>query len=419
MIRPVPNHRYTLVAIALHWLIAFGILGMIAVGWIMGDMAPGADQYALIQLHKSFGITILLLSVMRVAWRLMNPPPAEPPMSALQSGVARAVHVAFYVLIIAMPLSGWLMVSASPTGISTVLFKTIPWPHFPGLADLSEATKHQIEGPLEFIHSKMAWVIIVLLGLHVAGALKHQFIDKDGLIARMAPGLFGRTDGPVAPGRGLLIALGAALAVFAIGAGTAALSRPPAATANSPDENIAAALDAPAWAVDPARSSIVFNGAYMGRPFEGRFNDWTADIRFDPDTPPSSDAPIPARIRVAVKMSSASTGEPYFDENVSQGDWFAVFQHPEAVFEVNEGVFKDSATQYEATGVLTLKGVRHPLRLPFTLEVAGNEARMHAELGMSRTALGIGRATLAAEQGDAEWVADEVRLVVDVVATRQ
>ena len=69
--------------------------------------------------------------------------------------------------------------------------------------------------------------------------------------------------------------------------------------------------------------------------------------------------------------------------------------------------------------MLVLKGVRHPLRLPFTLDIAGNEARMHAEIGMSRLALGVGRATLAAEQGDAEWVADEVRLVVDVVATRQ
>ncbi len=423
MTRPVPNHRYTATAIALHWLIAFGLIGLIGVGWVMGDMPPGAEQYALIQIHKSFGITVLLLSVARVAWRLMNPPPPEPPMPGWQATVSRLVHIAFYVLIIAMPLTGWIMVSASPTGISTVLFQTIPWPHIPGLADLSETTKQQLQGPLEFIHSKLAWVVIVLLGLHVAGALKHQFVDRDGLLARMAPGLFGRTDGPVAPGRGLLIALGAAIAILGLGWATAASSgvRPNASTdsAASSEGVATASLNAPVWTVDPARSSIVFHGAYMGRPFEGRFTDWTADIRFDADAAPSPQTPIPASIRVAIKTRSAATGEPYFDENVSQGDWFNAFQHPEAVFEVNEGVFKDSATEYEATGVLTLKGVRHPLRLPFTLQVEGGEARMHAELGMSRTGLGIGRATLTAEQGDAEWVADEVRLVIDVVAVRQ
>src|SRR5690606_20766200 len=99
MTRPVPHHRYTMAAITLHWLIAFSIIGLIAVGWIMGDMPPGAEQFALIQLHKSFGITVLLLSVVRVIWRLLNRPPPEPPMPGWQAKLSRAVHVAFYVLI--------------------------------------------------------------------------------------------------------------------------------------------------------------------------------------------------------------------------------------------------------------------------------------------------------------------------------
>ncbi len=146
--------RYTAVAIALHWLIALGIIGMIGLGWYMGDLEDRAQQYALTQLHKSFGITILLLSVARLIWRLANPPPEEPPMPAWQAMTARVTHIAFYVLIIAMPLTGWIMVSASPTEIPTRLFQTIPWAHIPGLPNLSDEAKEAFAVPIEFTHSK-------------------------------------------------------------------------------------------------------------------------------------------------------------------------------------------------------------------------------------------------------------------------
>jgi cytochrome b561/polyisoprenoid-binding protein YceI len=404
--------RYTAVAIILHWLIALSIVSLIGVGWYMGDMAPGADQFAVIQLHKSFGITVLVLSVARVVWRLMNPPPPEPPMPGWQALASRLVHISFYVLIIAMPLTGWIMVSASPAGIGTKLFGVMEWPHIPGLSTLPHETKEQLHDPLEFVHSKLAWVIIVLLGLHVAGALKHQFIDRDGLLARMLPGLFGKAEPPAQQGRGGLFAAGAAAAVLALGA-VLGLLGPGAPTSAQEPEQQNTASSAPFWDVDPAQSGIVFRGAYMGRPFEGRFAQWTATIQFDPAKPED------ARIRVTIPTGSAATGEPYFDENMPEGDWFNVAQHPEAVFEVNEGVFKDSDTNYEATGVLTIKGVVYPLRLPFTLDIEGDTARMHAEIVVQRLGLGIGRDTLAAEDGDAEWVADDVSLVIDVVATRQ
>ena len=151
----------------------------------------------------------------------------------------------------------------------------------------------------------------------------------------------------------------------------------------------------------------------MGRAFEGTFRQWTATIQFDPAKPED------ARIRVVVPTASITTNEPYFDENVTQGDWFDVTKFPEAVFEVNEGVFKDSETQYEATGVLTVKGVRHPVRLPFTLDIQGNTARMHGETTLLRLDLGLGRDTRDTANGDEEWVQNQVAVVVDVVATRQ
>jgi cytochrome b561/polyisoprenoid-binding protein YceI len=408
------SRRYTSVAIALHWLIAIGIVGMILFGWYMGDLPDGEQKYAFYQLHKSFGITILVLSVARIVWRLMNPPPAEPPMPGWQSLSAKAVHVIFYGLIILMPLTGWMLASASPTGIETKIFGTIPWPHLPGLSTLPADTKAALageDGVIEFAHSKLAWVALVLLALHVGAALKHQFIDKDGLMARMAPGLFGRTAGPVAPGRGALIAFGAGVAFFAAVAGFGQLSTagaaPPSAAPTTLQSN------APAWEVDTAASAIIFKGAYMGRPFEGRFNRWTADIRFDPADPAAT------RVRVDIDMTSAATGEMYYDSNVQEGDWFDSRQFTNAIFEINEGVAHLGDNRYEATGVLTIKGKPTPVRLPFTLDVSGATARMQADINLQRLALGVGAATKSAPSGDEEWVADDVGVVIDVSAARK
>jgi cytochrome b561 len=170
------QQRYTAIAIALHWIIAFSIIGLIAVGWLMEEMEPGPDYFQIVQLHKSFGITILLLSVARLIWRLMNPPPPEPDMPKFQAVLARAVHVLFYVLIIAMPLTGWIMASAS-SDAPTRYFGLVDI-RLPGIPGLDAATREGLEEGFEQVHSSLAWVIIGLLVLHVAGALKHHFVTR-------------------------------------------------------------------------------------------------------------------------------------------------------------------------------------------------------------------------------------------------
>lgn len=420
---PERQQRYTAVAIALHWSIALLIIGMIAVGWIMEDMAggPGSPKTAIIQIHKSIGITILLLTIARIVWRLMNPPPPEPAMPKWQAFLASSVHILLYALMIAMPLTGWIMASAEIAQHETRFFGTVEM-YVPGIASLPAETQKGVADTMDMLHSRLAWVIIGLLVLHVAGALKHQFVDKDGLLARMAPGLFGRTAGTATSGRGGLFAFGGAIAVFAIVAGLS-LSAPPApagdTTAAASEETTAPKSNAPAWAVDYEKSTLKFSAAYMGRPFEGSFSGWKADIQLDTDAPANKDTPVDGYIRVAIPMASVNTGEPYYDENVTQGDWFDVAKFPEAVFEVTGGVFKDSDTQYEATGVLTLKGARNPVRLPFTLALDGATATVHAETTLKRMALGVGKGTYIEEKGDAEWVADDVKVIIDLVATRQ
>ena len=124
-------------------------------------------------------------------------------------------------------------------------------------------------------------------------------------------------------------------------------------------------------------------------------------------------------MRVAIPVGRFSTGEPYFDDSLSQPDWFNAGQYPEAVFEVKGGVYRLNQRDYEATGVLQMKGLSSPVRLPFSLDITGQEAVMHAEVGLSRLNLGVGAGTKAAPSGDEEWVGETVTVVIDLVATRQ
>ena len=129
-------------------------------------------------LHKSFGITILALSALRLLWRLAHQPPADLPMPAWQQRAAHWTHRALYLLFFAVPLLGWAYSSAA--GLSIVWFGVLPLPDFvPVDKELAEAIKPW--------HGRLARLLAALLALHVAAALKHHFIDRDGLLSRMRP----------------------------------------------------------------------------------------------------------------------------------------------------------------------------------------------------------------------------------------
>ena len=181
--------RYTAVARALHWLMAVGLTAMVVLGLIMvhGGVAR-MTQFKLYQLHKSIGITILILAVLRLLWRLTHRPPALPAeMPPLEKGAAHGAHVILYILMIGMPLVGWIMVSVSPFNLPTVLFGLVPWPHLPGLSSL--ANKPYWEGVAKTVHAYGAYVLIALVLVHVAAALRHHIVLRDDILARMLPGL--------------------------------------------------------------------------------------------------------------------------------------------------------------------------------------------------------------------------------------
>ncbi|MEM6850083.1 MAG: cytochrome b [Pseudomonadota bacterium] len=179
--------RYTSVAIALHWLIAFSIVGMAAAGLYMTQLPlTHPNKFDLYQLHKSFGITVLLLSAARLGWRLTHPaPPLPSGMKDWERTAARFTHIAFYVLIIAIPFAGWAMVSASVYNIPTKLYGFIPWPHLPVLNALDN--KEPVEEALKGIHEYLAFAALGLLVVHAGAALKHHFVNKDDVLTRMVP----------------------------------------------------------------------------------------------------------------------------------------------------------------------------------------------------------------------------------------
>jgi len=169
--------RYTPVAIALHWLLALAIVGAFGVGLYMTSLPFSPARLKLYNWHKWAGVTILALSALRLLWRLTHRPPADPPMPAWQARAAHATHALLYLAFFAVPLSGWAMSSAK--GFPIVWFGVLPLPDFvPKDHDLGEL--------LEGVHQALAFALAALVLGHVAAALKHQFIDRDGLLARMS-----------------------------------------------------------------------------------------------------------------------------------------------------------------------------------------------------------------------------------------
>jgi cytochrome b561 len=177
------TQRYGTVAMTLHWLIAAAIIGMLVVGKYMHGLPDSdANKFALYQLHKSFGITILALTLVRVGWRLMHPaPPLPATMAWWERRAAHASHFLLYALMLGLPLTGWLRVSTDTLQIPTLWFGLFEVPALPfGASDRLSHLAHDT-------HELLGNTMILLLLAHVAAALKHHFWDRDNVLKRMLP----------------------------------------------------------------------------------------------------------------------------------------------------------------------------------------------------------------------------------------
>ncbi len=171
--------RYTGTAIVLHWLLALMIVGAFGVGLYMSDLPVSPTRLKLFSWHKWAGVTILALSGLRLLWRLSHRPPPNLPMPAWQAQVVRITHGLLYALFFAVPLAGWAYSSAA--GFPVVWFGLLPLPDF---VPVDKALAETLKG----LHGNLAWGLAIAVALHVAGVIKHQWIDRDGLIDRMRPG---------------------------------------------------------------------------------------------------------------------------------------------------------------------------------------------------------------------------------------
>lgn len=398
------SERYSSVAITLHWLIAIAIVGMIIGGMYMTGLEDGAPgQYFLFQLHKSIGITILLLTVSRIIWRVMNPPPPLPDeMNGLEKTASHLVHLGFYGMMVLLPLTGWLYTSISvELDVPTVLFGVVSWPDIPFVDGLkTEATSDAVETT----HDLLAKLTLALLALHVAGALKHEFSAEQGVLKRMIPGVFGKADKPQAPGRGALTAFGTALGAFIIIAGAAPLLGALAGTGGA----VAANSDvAPNWAVKADASSISFSGTHDGNAYSGSFGNWDAAIRFDPD------APGDAVVNVTVSMASAEASQKLYSDSLPAPEWFNTSAFPTATVEIVD-IAAASDGSYTSTARLTLKEQTVAAPFPFTLAIDGDTASMRGEAVFQRKPLDLGQSS----DPNGDWVGEDVRVDVVVEASR-
>lgn len=183
-----PRSSYSSAAIAFHWVIALLLVGNFIGGLWMGGLLDSPDPatkrlgFTVIQLHKSIGLTVLVLSLLRLLLRLTTDrPPLPDHMTATEQLLAKLTHWGFYAVMILVPFTGWVMVSASPLNFPTLWFGLFEWPHLP------IATSKATSGAAGEAHEIIAYLGAGLFVLHVLAALKHHYFDRDDVLARMLP----------------------------------------------------------------------------------------------------------------------------------------------------------------------------------------------------------------------------------------
>ncbi len=397
---------YNAGAMLLHWAIALAILFQLAGGFVMMrlNVLPDGSRFAFFQWHKTVGLMVLTLTLARIAWRLLNPPPAHAPMGALEAGAAHLVHGLLYAVMLLVPLSGWLVVSASPTAIPTLLFLSehLPWPNLPLPAGWRGEGGEALAATL---HTWLAYSTLALLGLHVAGALKHSVLDRQPSLSRILPvGHLPRQSTAL-----LAIPLAAGLAALFLGGGLAVGQSDGAA----PSVQAVASANAPApaaaggWAIDKAASSFTYEATFSGKPMTGTIGSWNTDIAFDPAHLDQASA------RIDIDAASITVGDPFVRSSAPGPDGLDVTAHPNVTVALTR--FAKTETGYVAEGTVTIKGKSAPISVPFTFEPgADGTAHVVGSATIDRLAFDLG----AKNDPAAQWLGRDILVRFDLKAAR-
>ncbi len=349
--------RWGAVSMLLHWTVVLLVIAQFVIANIAGELPLGMQKLAWLARHKSVGITILGIAIIRLAWRLRSPGPALPSrLGPVERMLAATTHIGLYLVLFLMPLSGWLMSSAKGYPVS--------WFNLVQLPDLIPKNEQAFK-ILEACHGILAIALVVFAVLHVAGALKHHFIYKDDVLRRMLP----------------CFALALVATFFA-----------------SPLPALAADLVS-----TPGQSTLKFSFTQAGAINSGEFRKF--DVRFKaPDG-----AGAGGELIVAIDTASLNTDDSDRDEILRGPDLFATQQFPAARF-VAQRVEAAGEGRYRAMGTLTIRDVSRTLELPLEVrpatDPAGPASQLVGEVAIDRLDYGVGQG----EWTSTEWVANKVTI---------
>lgn len=412
-----PAGRYSGVSRALHWLVAGGI----ALQFILGERAEEAaangdlpGQLAALAQHKSIGITVLGLALLRLLWRLVQPPTPALSTPTRQHQLARLMHIALYGLLFFMPVSGWLMSSAS--GYSVAWFNLA---QLPDLIAPSESSKTL----LQTLHNGASKLLLVLAIGHIVAALKHWLIDKDAVMSRMggplstllfvatlAIGIAYTWPTPQAsPAAQLAVQpepVGAAVSIAA--EAPESVEAPEPTELPGTDHTTLPLLSLPPlWRINPADSHIRFTAQQAGADFTGEWQKFSAVIRFNANDLANSSA------EVTIDATSVATNDSERDGILAGFDWFDSGNHPQVVFSTD--TFRPTIEGFTTAATLKLRDASYPINFNFSVQSDANARTLTGNARLDRLALKLG----VMEWLDTEWVGQFVDVQVHVEAEIQ
>ena len=343
-----------------HWGMALIIVALLAVGLTMGDYALSLKLKAY-NLHKSFGILVLFLVLLRIFWHVFSKKPGfVPGLKPWEKWAATGAHLFLYAAMIGMPIAGWLMSSAA--GRPVEVFGLFTLPDLIGKSD-------QNRDLFATIHEYLGYALIAAICVHAGAALKHHFISKDATLRRMLP-----------------------LAAFAL-----ILLTAPSALAEKK------------WQLVPDQSKLSFSATQMGSSFTGTFKTFAADIAFDPDHLAQS------KVTAEIDLGSVDSNDAERDGNMKGAEFFNVAQFPKARFE--SSAFEKTENGYVAKGTLTIGAISAPAAIDFTLDFTTDEsgkekAAMKGKALLDRSIWKIGTGDWA----DPSVIANDVSVDIEITA---
>lgn len=365
-----------------HWLMALFILTALTLGLWSQYIDDVLLKTNIILAHKSIGITVLVLALCRLYWRLHVVAPSHTEHHILERFAASLTHVLLYILMIALPLSGWLMSNYAAYPMSWFGLVELPAMVSPdkAMAELAHEA-----------HELMGWVLIGLLALHIAGALKHHAIDKDDVLTGMAGQHVARTL--------TLLAAGVAIAVwlsfpYPKNLKQTTTSTPTSENANQADTqpSTAATSNGELWQTESGTLSFTFT--LNGGKISGQFKSFVPQLRFEGDKPTD--------FSVKIDLTSVDTQDDTRDGMLLNKEWFNTIDFPQAEYKAQHFIWDGTAETWNALGVLTIKNKRVATPLVFKLMPSSstpNKVLLHGNAVMNRSNFNI---------GEGEWAADDV-----------